>query len=116
MKTSELKNIIVNELSKNELFNKLFEGISIQQEAYDETVCVIVSFSDQMSDDYFDEEGNYDYETSSQNYTKLTDYVINVIKKIVPKKVKTLKYEDCYVDGPDVYVYFSDETVSDNEW
>lgn len=116
MKISELKKIILNELFKNKTFKKLFVRMVIER--YDEgsTICFNVTFDDDLDDDYFDENGEYDWDASSKAAGALYDYTVNVIKKIVPNKVKILKYDNWESDGLDIYVYFTDTTVSDDDW
>lgn len=115
MKNSELEDIIFDELSENELFNKLFKKLDIYRYDYGRIFCINIRFIGQMIDDYFDEDGDYDWDKSSREYEELLHYVINVVKKIVSDKVKILNYEDYEVDGPDLYINFEDTTISDDE-
>lgn len=112
MKTSDLKYIIINELYKNKLFDNYFEIINIERYDYGRIVSVNVRFTDEMMEEYYDENGDYDWERSSKDYENILDYTIKVIKKIVPDKIKFLKYEDYEIDGPDLYIEFEDTKVA----
>lgn len=113
MKASELKDIILNELFKNESFKKLFVKMRMEKRGSD--FIINIQFTDEMVDDYFDEDDEYDWNESEEEYADICKYTVDVVKNIITKKFKNLKYNDWETDGPDIYVYFEDITISNDD-